>query len=51
METEVRMEVVYTTEELVEEATESWGWDWGSDSLGVVVYYLLNVSTRKARCT
>ena len=38
------MEVVDSTEELVEESAECWGWDWGSDGLGVVVDYLLDVS-------
>ena len=38
------MEVVYSAEELVEESTEGWGWDWCSDGLGVVVDYLLDVS-------
>jgi hypothetical protein len=44
------MEVVYSAEELVEESTESWGGNWSSDGLGVVVDYLLDVSGPKARC-
>jgi hypothetical protein len=38
------MEEMDSAEELMEQSTESWGWDWSSDGLGVVVYYLLLVS-------
>ena len=48
MKAKIGVEEMDAAEELMQESAEGWGWDWGSDGLGVVVDYLLSVSA--GRC-
>ena len=44
MKAKIGVEEMDAAEELMQESAEGWGWDWGSDGLGVVVDYLLVIS-------